>query len=126
MLTMASQLLCTRTSGARRSRAIVGGLAAVAATLISLSSSAQAWSGIGSGDCLFTQWGVSCTHAWRRGFSDPHIISVPAARSEEEIADFNLRDRLWRTRCKPVVKQDADGIARYSYSAPGCDYGRYE
>jgi hypothetical protein len=119
MLTMASQLLCTR------SRAVVGGLAAVAATLISLSS-AQAWSGIGSEDCLFTRWGTSCTHSWRRGFTDPHIITVAPARSEEEIADFNLRDRLWRARCKPVVRQDADGIARYSYSAPGCDYGRYE
>jgi hypothetical protein len=120
MLNMAPQLFCTR-----RSRAAAAGLAAITATLIGLSS-AQAWSGSGSEDCVFSRWGSSCTHSWRRGFVNPYVISVPQPHTEQEIADFNLRDRLWRTRCKPVVKQDIYGISRYSYSAPGCDYGKYE
>jgi hypothetical protein len=120
MLNMAPEFLCTR-----RSRAVAAGLAAITATLISLSS-AQAWSGSGSDDCLFSRFGVSCTHAWRRGFVNPYVISVAPPRTEEEIADFNLRDRLWRTRCKPVVRQDIHGISRYSYAAPGCEYGKYE
>src|SRR5215472_19245057 len=37
-----------------------------------------------------------CTHTWRRGSANPYVITVPQPTSEADIADFNLRDRLWR------------------------------
>jgi len=51
-------------------------------------------------------------------------ITVPQPTSEADIADFNLRDRLWRAL--QAVKQDSYGVSRYTCSAAGCDYGKYE
>jgi len=67
----------------------------------------------------------SCVEV-RREVGNPYVISIRPPQGEEEYRDFLDRDRLWRDRCHPVVKQDTRGIARYVYSAPGCDYGRYE
>jgi hypothetical protein len=119
MLTMSPELPCTR-----RLPAIAGGIAAITATLIGLSP-AQA-GGIQTDDCLSSPRGSSCTQSWSDGLANPYVIEVPQPTSEEEIAGFEERDRLWRARCNPVVKQDMYGVSRYSYSAPGCDYGKYE
>ncbi|HYW60174.1 MAG TPA: hypothetical protein VE909_06590 [Xanthobacteraceae bacterium] len=65
-----------------------------------------------------------CTHTWRRGSANRYVITVPQPTSEADIADFNLRDRLWRAL--QAVKQDSYGVSRYTCSAAGCDYGKYE
>jgi hypothetical protein len=53
-------------------------------------------------------------------------MNVPQPRSDEEIAESAARDRLWQARCRPVIHQDIYGVKRYIYSAPGCEYGKYE
>jgi hypothetical protein len=32
-------------------------------------------------------------------------------------------DRKWLARCRPILKYDHYGVARYHYSAPGCEFG---
>jgi hypothetical protein len=78
--------------------------------------------GTGSSSGYFSR---SCTEI-RRELTNPYIIHIAPPRTAEEIADANERDRLWRNRCKPVVKQDVYGVPRYSYAAAGCDYGKFE
>jgi hypothetical protein len=79
-------------------------------------------SGTGSSSGYFSR---SCIEI-RHELTNPYIIHIAPPRTAEEIADANERDRLWRTRCKPIVKQDVYGVPRYSYAAPGCDYGKFE
>jgi hypothetical protein len=62
----------------------------------------------------------------RRELTNPYVIQISPAKSAEETRAADERDRLWRDRCKPVVKQDARGVSRYVYAASGCDYGKYE
>jgi hypothetical protein len=82
--------------------------------------------GVRSTTCVGGVGSVSCVTAWRRGtVGDPHVIQV-APRSEKETAEIEERDRLWRTRCKPVVQTDAFGVGRYTYAARGCEYGRVD
>jgi hypothetical protein len=54
------------------------------------------------------------------------VIQISPPQSAEETRAADERDRLWRDRCKPVVKQDARGVMRYVYAASGCEYGKYE
>ena len=99
-------------------------LAAIAAMLIGAPPAGA--SGLGWGDCSFGRGYASCSGGYRSGFINPYVIHVPQPTSEDDKADAKERDRLWRDRCRPVVKQDAHGISRYSYAAPGCEYGKYE
>jgi hypothetical protein len=48
---------------------------------------------------------------------------VPEPLDEAEKARVMARDRRWRARCRPVVENDRFGVARYHYSAPGCEFG---
>jgi hypothetical protein len=98
-------------------------LAALAAVLIG-ASAAQA-GGVETGDCIFGRHGFSCAHTWRH-LTNPYVIHIAPPATDEEIADARERDRQWRNRCHPIVKQDARGVSRYSYSAPGCEYGKFE
>lgn len=34
------------------------------------------------------------------------------------------REAQWEARCKPAISYDAFGMARYSYAAEGCEFGR--
>lgn len=62
----------------------------------------------------------------RRELTNPYVIQVQPPQSTEDIRAANERERLWRARCRPVVKEDKNGVSRYAYSAPGCDHGKYE
>jgi hypothetical protein len=62
----------------------------------------------------------------RRELSNPYVIHVPAPQAERDVAEAAEHERLWRARCRPVIRQDAYGMRRYHYAAPGCDYGKYE
>jgi hypothetical protein len=80
----------------------------------------------GSGTGSSNGYGSTSCVEIRRELTNPYIIHVAPPTTAEEIADAKERDRQWRARCKPVVKQDVYGVPRYSYSAPGCDYGKFE
>jgi hypothetical protein len=82
--------------------------------------------GVRTFTCVGGYGSASCVSTWRRGpIGNPHVIHVPQ-RSEQELAEIEERDRLWRERCKPVVRSDAFGVGRYTYAAGGCEYGRLD
>ncbi len=54
---------------------------------------------------------------------DPYIRVVPEALGEVQKAQATARDRKWVARCHPVAERDTYGVARYHYSAPGCEFG---
>src|SRR5262249_27335857 len=66
---------------------------------------------------------TSCVEV-RRELSNPFIIQVPPMQGENREAEN--RERLGRARCKPAMKMDRYGVDRYSYAAPGCEFGKYE
>jgi hypothetical protein len=68
-------------------------------------------------------WHTSCTTQWGEA-SDPYIRVVPGARSVQEEAEFAERDRKWVAYCRPVIKPDRNGVERYHYARPGCEYGK--
>ncbi len=98
------------------------GLAAIAA--ISLTMSTAFADSVSSTSCVGRwMWGT-CVTTWGHGTGDPHIIPVPQPRSDEEIAQSRERERVWRERCHPHIVQDNYGVARYTYAAHGCEFGR--
>jgi hypothetical protein len=54
------------------------------------------------------------------------VINVQGPASPEEVAAAEARDRRWAERCDPVIRQDRYGMPRYTYGAPGCEYGRLD
>jgi hypothetical protein len=62
----------------------------------------------------------------RRELTNPYLIHVPPPQNEKDVADVAARERLWQARCRPIIRQDVQGVRRYQYAAAGCDYGRYE
>jgi hypothetical protein len=107
----------------RRTAACYATLAAIAILPV---SPAQA-GGISTTNCVNgSDGGTSCVEIWRDGLRDPYVVSVPPPTSPQDIADTATRERLWQARCRPVVHQDMHGVRRYHYSAPGCEYGKYE
>ncbi|HEX4555656.1 MAG TPA: hypothetical protein VH249_16815 [Xanthobacteraceae bacterium] len=81
-------------------------------------NSHQTGSGSSSGDSS-----DSCVEV-RRELTNPYVIQVQGPQSPEERAEANEQDRLWQARCRPTLQQDMFGINRYSYAAPGCEYGK--
>jgi hypothetical protein len=53
------------------------------------------------------------------------VIKAPAL-TDEDVAGAEARDRRWVERCSPLIRQDHFGMPRYSYSAPGCEFGRLD
>ncbi len=72
--------------------------------------------GAGALDCV-TRFGAP---------QDPYVRSVPQPLGDDEKALAERRDRQWMDRCRPVIRQDRYGIARYRYAAPGCEFGVVE
>ena len=107
----------------RRTAACVATFAAIAMLPV---SPAQA-GGVSTSNCV-NGWdgGTSCVEVWRDGLRDPYVVSVPRPTAPQDIADTAARERLWHARCHPVIRQDTYGVRRYHYSAPGCEYGKYE
>jgi len=77
--------------------------------------------------CIHSGGTFVCNSQWGPGRgSFPQIIAVPSPASEREAAEAAERDRRWVTRCRPVVRRDRYGVGRYSYAAPGCEFGKLE
>jgi hypothetical protein len=89
--------------------------------LITISTSADA-GGIVDLNCLGGARSFNCVAQWATP-GDPYIRIVPEALGEAEKAHATAQDRKWLTRCRPVIEHDRFGVARYHYSAPGCEFG---
>lgn len=87
---------------------------------------ARSAEGVRTFNCYRTHNMASCIATFRRGRLDPHVIAVPASQSAEEQAAAETRDRRWAERCRPLIRQDRYGMPRYSYTAPGCEFGRLD
>jgi hypothetical protein len=92
---------------------------AAAATLSALSNSANA--GVVVGGCVGSRYSVTCVTRWG-AYGDPYVRLVPP-QTEAEKALSAERERKWQAHCRPAVFQDAYGVARYEYAAPGCEFG---
>jgi hypothetical protein len=77
---------------------------------------------------------ITCFGGWSSGTcvrvdgdgSNPHIRTIPAPATEQDKAESAQRERLWVARCKPQLVVDDMGVQRYTYAAPGCDFGKYQ
>jgi len=112
-------------SCARTGRGAVAAGAAVAAWMMVIGLSPARADGVFAGSCL-RGGGFSCSGFWRDRIANPHLIRVPPPSSEEDAEEAAERERRWVARCRPIIIQDRYGVGRYHYSAPGCEYGKYE
>ncbi len=101
-----------------------GGATGAAEAGSSSGSSSGTSSGTGGGQS--TSYGSDSCIEVRHELVNPYVIQVRPVLSAAEHREAEERDRLWRAHCKPVIRQDLHGVARYVYAAPGCDYGKYE
>ncbi len=95
-------------------------LAGLVALPILDSAKAQA-DGVRQTTCAGGRFAASCITTWR--YWEP---SAPEPPTQQEIAESRERDRQWQARCRPVIKQDEFGVARYTYAASGCEYGKIQ
>jgi len=94
--------------------------AAIALSVLTLSS---AYAGtVVDLSCVGARSDFNCAAQWGTA-GDPFLRVVPEALGEAERAQIAERDRKWLARCHPVVEHDRYGVARYRYSAPGCEFG---
>jgi hypothetical protein len=100
-------------------------LAAFALLALSMMSAPARSEGVGTFSCTGGRYTRSCVSTFRRGRVHPHMIRAPAP-IDEELAAAEARDRRWLQRCGPVARQDRYGMPRYSYGAPGCEFGRLD
>jgi len=81
--------------------------------------------GVDDHSCFGGDNAYSCLRIFRTVRKNPHVIVVPQATGSE-LAAIEARDRRWEARCRPTIRQDAYGMPRYTYAAPGCEYGRLD
>ncbi len=109
---------CAGAPSASGSAAHVG-----AAIMLSVMTWTSAYAGGVSNTSCVGMWnGFNCVTRWGPA-GDPHVRLVPEPLGEAEKARVMARDRRWWARCRPVVKYDRFGVARYHYSAPSCEFG---
>lgn len=82
--------------------------------------------GVEDHNCLGGENALSCQRIFHTVRRNPHVIAVPQPVNDQERAAAEARDRRWVERCRPVIRQDAYGVPRYQYAAPGCEYGRLD
>jgi len=105
-------ILLSRSAGA----AVLGG-----AILLAVSAPARADS-VAVGGCIGPWRTFNCVVRWGEA-GNPLVRNVPQPVDEEERGHSAERERKWLDRCKPVIAQDAYGVPRYRYAAPGCEFG---
>jgi hypothetical protein len=113
---------CVSATLASRSAARIG---AGTAVMLSLTAFASAHADtLIVGGCTWSRGAANCVI--RNGApGDPYVRHVPHL-SEAEKARSVERDHKWIDRCRPIITQDAYGVPRYRYAAPGCEYGVIE
>jgi hypothetical protein len=93
---------------------------AAAAVLSAAPVPAQA-DGMRSTNCIAVRGSLSCVSKWQRW--DPQLKPQP---TEQELAEARERERRWEARCRPALRHDNFGVARYVYFAPGCEFGQLD
>jgi hypothetical protein len=79
-----------------------------------------------TGSCVFAYGTASCVRQYRyNDAGNTGIKQYGEAAAEEAAAESRERERLWVSRCRPALREDALGVSRYVYAAPGCEYGRF-
>ena len=101
-------------------------LAVLALSMLAAPARSEPGDGTYTWDCFGSRYSRSCVSIFRGGRTNPHVINVPGPTSTDEIAAAEARDRRWFERCSPVVRQDRYGMPRYTYSVPGCEFGRLD
>ena len=90
------------------------GAALVLSLLAHASANAE---GVNNPTC--TGRGIACAEQT----GSPYIRLVPQPAGDTERGRLAARDRRWVDHCHPVVQYDRYGVARYHYSAAGCEFG---
>ena len=103
-------------------------LAALALLVLSMMSAParSGWDGVETWNCYGSRNMRSCIATYRSGRFNPYVINVPGPQSPEEREAAEARDRRWVERCRPLIRQDRYGMPRYSFGAPGCEFGRLD
>src|SRR5215203_2758660 len=104
-----------------------GALASLALAIVPLQASAQtvvvpppAWNDTAIiSSCSGSRRSESCITTFHTLNPNPYVIHVRPPISEQEVAEYQLRDRRWVERCKPTIRQDSFGVPRYFYAARG-------
>jgi hypothetical protein len=76
------------------------------------------------GGCVGSRHSITCVTRWG-SYGDPYVRLVPAQTEAEKTLSAD-REHKWKARCRPAVLQDAYGVPRYEYAAPGCEFGVIE
>jgi hypothetical protein len=100
---------------------------AIAAAAVALLANCRAPAGSlkRTTSCFGDYDAFSCSTIWGHA-SDPYIRAVPSPSIAQEHSGLAARNRKWIARCRPVIRQDHYGVARYHYAAPGCEFGAFE
>jgi hypothetical protein len=76
--------------------------------------------------CIQSRGSVTCVASSDYPNSIASILHIEASDQPSDNADRAAREWKWMARCRPVLRQDKYGVARYHYSAPGCEFGKTE
>ncbi len=79
-----------------------------------------------TGSCVYAYGTASCVRQYRYNDAGNTGIKKYGEAAEEAAAESREREKLWVSRCRPSLRQDAHGVSRYVYAAPGCEYGRFQ
>lgn len=118
-------LNCVRLAAVSRYAARFGGGAALSAIALAMTWGAVQADGMALGGCIGGDGMFNCVVRWGEA-GDPYVRIVPPPVDAAERARSAERDRKWQERCRPTIRQDRYGVARYRYSAPGCEFGVIE
>ena len=97
-------------------------VAALAAMSLFATETAVRAEGLLVGGCVGGRGSANCVVRWGPP-GDPYVRNVPDPGNEVQKAQAAEREHKWQERCRPVIVQDALGVPRYRYSAPGCEFG---
>ena len=113
-----------RTFLALCSLAFIGVAALVAALLVRPAhAGVLALPGSNSGWSVCNGYGVC---QWGEGaLPNAHIIHVPQPTSQADIEAQEKRIKQWEAECDVKYVRDRYGVMRYTYNAPGCEYGSH-
>jgi len=93
-----------------------------ATLVLSVVALTQAHAGVADLSCVRGARSFNCAAQWATS-GDPYVRAVPEVFGEAQKAQAAAREQKWIKRCQPVVARDGYGVARYHYSAPGCEFG---
>ncbi len=112
---------CAGTPSASWSAAPFGAAIILSVMSVMTWTPAQA-GGFSDWSCVGGWKGFNCVERWGPAI-DPYVRLVPQPLGEAEKERVLVHERKWLARCHPVLAHDRYGVARYHYSASGCEFG---